>query len=105
MITPRVCGGSPCATRRGGVMDVETPASSGDPETDSLAERRWVTAGAAITFSFPTAASQFTGYSGGEPSNNFEALNATQQAAARAALAQISSFTNLSFSEQTGADA
>lgn len=78
-------------------MEAQEAPTSGDPYIDSLAERRWV--GTALTFSFPTSAAQFTGYSDGEPFDNFEALNAVQQGAVRTILTQIASFTNLTFSE------
>jgi serralysin len=83
-------------------MDTIDVASSGDANIDSLTEGpKW--ASTAITFSFPTSAAQFTGYSSGsEPFNNFGAFNNQQQAAVRWALGQISSFTNLTFTESTG---
>jgi serralysin len=81
-------------------VEVTDAPVSDDPVTKALVKGpTW--AGNSLTFSFPTMATQFTGYSGGEPSSNFEPLNATQQAAVRAILAQISTFTNLAFTEGT----
>jgi serralysin len=85
-------------------MDVVAAPTSGDPETDALVEGP-IWSSTSLSFSFPTLASQFTGYAGGEPAVNFEALNPTQQAAVRAIFASISSFANLTFSEVTGASA
>jgi serralysin len=84
-------------------VDVVDRGLSGRANTDALAEGpAW--AGTTITFSFP-GAGQWTGSSGGEQSNNFEQFNATQQAAVRTILAQISSFTGLTFTELTGGQA
>jgi serralysin len=55
-----------------------------------------------LTYSFPTSASFYgSGYGNGEPSTGFEALNATQQAAARAALQNVSAVANVTFQEIT----
>jgi serralysin len=56
-----------------------------------------------FTFSFPTSASLYQPNSAplGELTNNFEALTAVQQAGVRAALAQFSAVTNLTFTEIT----
>jgi hypothetical protein len=61
-------------------MDIKVPPSSGRPATDALVgDTAWISN--ALSFSFPTAA-QYTGYlAGEEPFDNFEAFNATQQAA------------------------
>src|SRR5687768_485149 len=95
---------SPVSSRAfGGVrgMEVREAALSDSPFTNALVPGP-VWAGLSLTFSFPTSSGEMTGYSGGEPSSNFEGLNAAQQAAVRAAFAQISSFTNLAFVERTG---
>jgi serralysin len=82
-------------------MDVIDAPTSGRIYTDSLVKGpKW--AGLSLTFSFPTSAAQFTGYTDGEPFNGFEALNGVQQAAVRAILASISGFTNLVFTESVG---
>jgi Ca2+-binding RTX toxin-like protein len=85
-------------------MNVRDAPVSGRIYTDSLVEGP-IWAGSSLTFSFPTSAAQFTGYVGGEPFNNFEALNAVQQAAARAILDSVSAFTNLVFTESSGGNA
>jgi serralysin len=55
-----------------------------------------------FTFSFPASASYYgAGYGYGEPSNGFEAMNAAQQAAARAALANFAAVANITFQEIT----
>jgi serralysin len=55
-----------------------------------------------FTFSFPASASYYgLDYGFGEPNNAFEALNSTQQAAARAALANIAAVANVTFREIT----
>ena len=56
----------------------------------------------ALTYSFPTQASQYgSSYSSGEQNNNFEAFTAVQQAAVRAALQNFSAVANLTFTEVT----
>ena len=83
---------------------IRDPGSSGEPVIDALFEGpAWLDN--ALTFSFPTSA-QFTGYGSGEElANNFQAFSSTQQATVRTVLAQIASFTSLTFSEVTGANA
>lgn len=54
----------------------------------------------AFTFSFPTSAAYYgSNYGYGEPSNNFEAANAAQQDAVRAALQMYAAVANVSFTE------
>lgn len=60
--------------------------------------------GDTITFSFPSRA-QFTGYGDNEPWSSHSALNNAQLDAIRTILAQISTFTNLTFVELDGNDA
>jgi len=86
-------------------MQTTSVPVSGRIYTDSLiAGPKW--ASNSLSFSFPTASTQFTGYpAGNEPSIGFEALNPIQQAAVRAIFASISSFTNLTFTESTGTNA
>lgn len=52
-----------------------------------------------LTYSFPTAANQYE--YGGEAGSGFQTLNASQQAAAKAVFAEVSSYTNLVFQEIT----
>ena len=58
-----------------------------------------------ISYSFPDATSDYTNapgsYGSGELTNGFSALNAAQQTAARAAFAMISSYTGITFTEET----
>ncbi|WP_119389337.1 M10 family metallopeptidase [Taklimakanibacter lacteus] len=55
-----------------------------------------------FTYSFPTSASFYgSGYGSGEPSSNFEGLNATQQEAVRDILAGYSAVANITFTEIT----
>ena len=85
-------------------MSVTQATLSGRTYTDGLLSGpKW--SGTSLTFSFPTAGNQFTGYSGGEPVTNFAALGPQQQDAVRSVLDQVSSFTNLSFSEIVGGGA
>ncbi|MBM3543633.1 MAG: protease [Alphaproteobacteria bacterium] len=63
---------------------------------------KWATA--ALTYSFPSSSTAYAGYSTGEPSNNFEALNAYQKSAVWQAYAMIASYTALSFSETANGD-
>src|SRR5262245_58176271 len=55
-----------------------------------------------ITYSFPTGTAEYTGYTA---INGFQAFNAAQQTAVRNILANVSSFTNLTFTETTAAGA
>lgn len=57
-----------------------------------------------LTFSFPTSTAEYIS-SGYVATNGFEAFNATQQTAVRALLANMASFTNLTFTETTAANA
>ncbi|HEY7766394.1 MAG TPA: M10 family metallopeptidase C-terminal domain-containing protein [Aestuariivirgaceae bacterium] len=55
-----------------------------------------------FTYSFPTSSSFYgSSYGNGEPSTGFEALNSTQQTAARAALANVAAVANVTFQEIT----
>jgi VCBS repeat-containing protein len=74
-----------------------TAAHSGNAYTDGLIYgTKWAVT--TLTFSFPTSASLYgTGYGSGEPASNFEAFNATQQAAVKATLAMYSSVANIKF--------
>src|SRR5712691_10435662 len=65
----------------------------------------WRSGGAQnLTFSFPTATTEYIN-DGYVSINGFAAFNAAQQTAVRGALADIASFTNLTFTETTNADA
>ncbi|MEX2482702.1 MAG: matrixin family metalloprotease, partial [Gammaproteobacteria bacterium] len=84
---------------------IASVTSSSDPYVSGLlGSYKW--ASGSLTYSFPTSYTQFEGsYGSGEPLNNFEALNATQQDVARAAFANFAAVANLTFTELTGADA
>jgi serralysin len=57
----------------------------------------------ALTYSFPSFASDYPDYgTGSEPYNNFHPLNFAQQNAVRSALGKLSDFSDLSFTEVTG---
>jgi len=56
-----------------------------------------------LSYSFPTSGSAYE-YDG-EPDNGFAVLNATQQMATRAVLANVASSVNISFTESTGGSA
>jgi hypothetical protein len=63
----------------------------------------WGTGGAQnLTFSFPTGTGEYGGYTA---INGFSSFNATQETAVRTALANVASFTNLTFTETTNAGA
>jgi serralysin len=81
---------------------VTSTVRSGDQSIDGLlAELRW--AGGALTYSFPTSGSQYTGYGpGGEPYDRFGALNATQRSAVHTILDDYSAVANLNFSLTSG---
>lgn len=85
-------------------MQVQSVAGTGDnPYTNALVAVKWL--GSTLTYGFPTL-SQYTGYDPGEEtSQNFEVLAPAQQGAVSAALAMVSTFTNLTFTELAGADA
>nr|CAD6596133.1 protease [Rhizobium sp. TCK] len=78
---------------------VTTFPLSGDSYINGLlGDWKWAVSG--LTFSFPGSASYYgPGYGSGEPNDNFAPLNSYQQAAARAAFADISSVANISFAE------
>jgi len=78
---------------------------TGDRNVDAvLIGAKWGTTN--ITFSFPTAGSNYNGigYDPNGVSNYFIALGPQQQAAARAAFAQLASLTGLTFTEITETD-
>ena len=59
---------------------------------------RW--SSGSLTYSFPTSSAYYgSGYGSGEPSQGFEAVNDSQQAAVRAVLASYSAVANLTFTE------
>jgi hypothetical protein len=63
---------------------------------------KWATT--SLTYSFPTAASQYgSGYPNGEPGNGFEAFTATQQNAIREILKSYSAVSGLKFTEVSAA--
>jgi serralysin len=80
---------------------VSTFGATGTATIDALLGGvKWATT--SLTYSFPTSASSYgTTYGDGEPLNNFGALNATQQAAARASLTMYAAVANLTFTEVT----
>jgi serralysin len=78
-----------------------TYSLTGDPYVDGvLGNLKWAVRD--FTFSFPTDGS-FYGerYGDGEPTNNFGAFNATQQAATRVAFSMFSAVSDLTFAEIT----
>ena len=63
----------------------------------------WGTGGAQNpTFSFPTGTAEYVGYTA---INGFSSFNAAQQTAVRTALANVASFSNLTFTETVAAGA
>lgn len=83
-------------------MPAVTPVSAtGNNYIDGLIDgNKWAVS--SLTFSFPSDAAFYgVGYGSGEPLNNFEAFNATQQAAVRAILAWYSKVVPLTFTEVT----
>ena len=72
---------------------------TGDPYVDSLlGAGKWGVDN--LTYSFPTSASYYgSGYGYGEPGNNFQSLNGTQEAAVQASLSMYASVANLTFVE------
>lgn len=79
---------------------VTSVSRSRDQDIDGLLSgSRWT---GALTYSFPASASLYgSGYGDGEPSNNFAALNAAQQAVVRQLLGNYSAVANLTFTEIT----
>jgi serralysin len=62
--------------------------------------------GLSITYSFPTAGSDYGFYFGDtSPTNGFQALTAGQQTAARYAFGLIAEYSSLTFTERTGTNA
>jgi serralysin len=78
---------------------VSTLAPTGDRYIDGvLSGTKWAVAN--FTYSFPTSGAFYgTPYGSGEPTNGFEALTPTQQAAVRAVLASYSAVANVTFTE------
>lgn len=75
--------------------------ASGTTDVDALQMNYKWSFGSALTFSFPTLSSQWTGYGQGypEPWNNFETLNASQRAVVGSILASVGDLVSgLSFS-------
>lgn len=74
---------------------------TGVPYVDGvLGGLKW--ASPSLTYSFPTSGSFYeSSYGYGEPTNGFEALNATQQAAVRGSLSNFAAVARLSFTETT----
>jgi serralysin len=78
-----------------------TVSPTGDPYVDGVIYgTKWAVD--SFTYSFPTSPSYYgVIYGYGEPLNNFEAFNATQQDAARSALDMFASVANVTFTEVT----
>ncbi|WP_404295350.1 M10 family metallopeptidase C-terminal domain-containing protein (plasmid) [Microvirga sp. RSM25] len=78
---------------------VVTYSPTGNAYIDGvLGDLKWAVN--SFTYSFPASASFYgSAYGAGEPLSNFEALNAAQQTATRAALKLYASVANLSFTE------
>lgn len=77
-----------------------TVSLTGDPYLNGvLSGIRWGVD--TLTFSFPSSASYYGSYSGGEQNNAFEAFTPLQQEAIRTILKSYSAVTNLKFSEVT----
>jgi len=72
---------------------------TGDPYVDGvLSGVKWAVN--SFTYSFPTSASDYgSNYGNGEPSDNFHAFNATQQAAVTTVLDMYSAVANVTFTE------
>lgn len=80
---------------------VTSTVRSGDQDVDALlASLRW---SGSLTYSFPTAGSQYTGYgSGQEPFDDFGALNGAQKAVVRQILTSYSAVANIDLTEVSG---
>ncbi|MDB5903281.1 MAG: peptidase [Betaproteobacteria bacterium] len=78
---------------------VTTVPSSGDQDIDGvLVGRKWAVS--SLSYSFPASAAFYeAGYGNGEPLNNFEVLNPTQQAAVRTVLRGYAAVANVTFTE------
>jgi serralysin len=83
------------------VPAISSVSPSGNTFVDALlGGSKWAVSN--LTYSFPTTASFYgTGYGSGEPGNGFGALNAQQQAAARAAFSAMSAVANVTFTQMT----
>lgn len=84
---------------------VTTFSRASDAYTDSLlGTYKWASGN--LTYSFPGTASLYGNpYGSNEPLNNFGALSASQQGAARAAFANFAAVANVTFTELTGSNA
>src|SRR3569833_3977553 len=87
------------------------PATQNVPATGNayidglLSPQKWAVT--TLTYGFPTLPQNYSDAYGSsdEPYSNFEALNATQKAAAAKAFALIASYANIRFVEATGSAA
>ena len=82
------------------------PVASGDQNIDALLVQSWDTTD--LTYSFPTAASNYLsptgGYTSGQEADTFEPLNAGQIAASREIFEMYEAISGLSFTEITETD-
>ncbi|MDQ0454340.1 M10 family metallopeptidase C-terminal domain-containing protein [Rhizobium paknamense] len=85
-------------------MGVATVTSSKQVWDALVGGSKWTDS--TITYSFTSSASDYgSSYSSlNEQNNGYASLNATQKAVVQTVFAEVSSFTNLSFSENTGSD-
>jgi hypothetical protein len=91
---PEVCSGELAVTTTATVSPTSDPYLNG-----VLSGIRWGVD--TLTFSFPTSASYYGAYSGGEQNNAFEAFTPLQQDAIRTILKSYSAVTDLKFTEVT----
>ena len=100
---PATTNGAPQPVWNGSGATTLAVGATGNQDIDGvLAGVQWSSAN--LTFSFPSAASQYGAYSSGETST-FLPVNPTMQTAIRYALGQYASVSNLQFTELTGASA
>jgi hypothetical protein len=80
---------------------ITSVSATGDADIDGLLSGvRWNTTN--LTFSFPSSGSLYGFfYANGEPTNNFQAFNSTQQDAVRSVLTNYSAVINVTFTEMT----
>ncbi|MGG7517193.1 M10 family metallopeptidase C-terminal domain-containing protein [Allorhizobium undicola] len=85
-------------------MGVTTVTSSKQVWDSLVSGYKWTDS--TLTFAFTSSASDYgSSYSSlNEQNNGYGSLNATQKAVVQTVLNEVSSFTNLSFSESTGSD-
>lgn len=78
---------------------VATYSLTGDPYIDGLlGDGKWGVS--SFTYSFPSSGSYYeSGYGYGEPGNNFQSLNGTQEGAVQTSLSMYASVVNLTFVE------